>query len=121
MLIKMLRGKIHRARITDKNIGYNGSIRVDPLLLEKSGLKVGEAVQVCNVNNGTRHETYIQRGTPGQGEIVLNGAAARLGEAGDLVIIMGFAYCTPEEADAVDAKIVLVDDENKFRGYLTKS
>ncbi len=120
MFIKMLRGKIHRATVTDKHVGYNGSITVDPLLLEKSGLKVGEAVQVCNINNGTRHETYTQRGEPGQGQIVLNGAAARLGEVGDLVIIMGFAYCTGEEAEAIEPKIVLVDERNQFTKYLTR-
>jgi aspartate 1-decarboxylase len=121
MLIKMLRGKIHRATVTDKHVGYNGSITVDPLLLEKAGLKVGEAVLVSDINNGTRHETYIQRGEPGKGQIVLNGAAARLGEVGDLVIIMGFAYCTPEEADTLESKVVLVDELNRFKSYLPRA
>jgi len=118
MLIQMLKSKIHRVRVTDKNIHYSGSIRVDPLLLEKAGLREYETVLVVNVNNGTRHETYIQAGTPGSGEIVMNGAAARLGEVGDIVILMGFAYVTPEEADRLEPKIVLVNEKNEFTGYL---
>ena len=119
MFIKVLKSKIHRVTVTDKNTHYSGSIRVDPLLLEKAGLRVWENVLVANVNNGTRHETYIQAGTPGSGEIVMNGAAARLGEIGDLVIIMGFAYVTPEEADTLTPKVVLVNGKNEFTGYLT--
>ena len=119
MLIKVLKSKIHRATVTDKNTLYGGSIRIDPLLLEKAGLRAWENVLVANVNNGTRHETYLQVGTPGSGEVVLNGAAARLGEIGDLVIVMGFGYVTPEEADRLAPKVVLVNGKNEFTGYLT--
>jgi aspartate 1-decarboxylase len=118
MLIKVLKSKIHRVTVTDKNIHYSGSIRVDPELLEKAGLRAYECVLVADVNNGTRHETYIQVGTPGSGEVVLNGAAARLGEIGDLVIIMGFGFVTDEEADALKPKVVLVNERNQFTGYL---
>ena len=121
MLIKMLRSKIHRVTVTDKNVNYSGSIRVDADLLEKAGLRAWENVLVANVANGTRHETYIQVGRRGSGEIVLNGAAARLGEVGDLVIIMGFATVTPEEADALQPQVVLVDEANRFTGYLKPS
>lgn len=118
MLIKMLRSKIHRATVTDKNIHYSGSIRIDADLLERAGLRPYESVLVANVQNGTRHETYVQVGERGSGQIVLNGAAARLGEVGDLVIIMGFGYATPDEADALKPRVVLVDQKNVFTGYL---
>lgn len=118
MMIKVLKNKIHRATVTDKNIDYSGSIRIDPELLEKAGLRAWEHVLVANLANGTRHETYVQPGTPGGGEVVLNGAAARLGEVGDLVIIMGFAYVAPDEADDLKPKVVLVDNKNRFTGYM---
>ncbi len=121
MLIQMLKSKIHRATITGKNLHYSGSLRVDPLLLEKAGLREHEVVLVVNVNNGSRHETYLQVGERGSGEVSLQGAAARLGEVGDLVIVMGFAWCTPEEADRIDARIVLVNERNEFTGYLNKT
>jgi aspartate 1-decarboxylase len=119
MLIKMLKSKIHRATVTDKSIHYAGSIRVDPELLDKAGLRAWENVLVVNVNNGTRHETYIQVGERGSGDICLNGAAARLGEVGDLVIIMAFAWVTPEEADGLSPQVALVDEQNAFVRYLT--
>ena len=118
MLLKVLKSKVHRATVTDKNVHYSGSIGVDADLLDKAGLRPHESVLVANVNNGTRHETYMQACERGSGRIVLNGAAARLGEVGDLVIIMAFAYVTPEEADALKPGIALVNERNEFTGYL---
>lgn len=119
MLIKVLKSKIHRATVTDKSIHYAGSIRVDAELLDTAGLRAWENVLVVNVNNGTRHETYVQVGERGSGEICLNGAAARLGEVGDIVIIMAFAWATPEEADGLLPQVALVNERNEFIRYLT--
>jgi len=118
MLLKILKSKIHRAAVTDKNVHDSGSIGIDADLLDKAGLRLHESVLVANVNNGTRHETYVQVLQRGSGRIVLNGAAARLGEVGDLVIVMSFAYATPEEADALKPRIALVNQRNEFTGYL---
>ncbi|HOI55400.1 MAG TPA: aspartate 1-decarboxylase [Phycisphaerae bacterium] len=118
MWIKVLRSKIHRATVTEKNLNYSGSITIDPDLLEKVGLVAGQCVLVANVNNGTRHETYIQIGKRGTGQVRLNGAAARLGELGDLVIVMGYAYMTPEEAAGHEPRIALVDEKNAFVKYI---
>jgi len=118
MFIKVLRSKIHRATVTDKHLGYNGSITIDPELLERVGLVAGQCVLVADINNAARHETYVQLGERGAGQIVLNGAAARLGEVGDLVIIMGFAYLSPEEAAELEAKVALVGERNEFVKYI---
>ena len=118
MLLKILKSKIHRAAVTDKNVHYSGSIGIDADLLDRVGLRPHESVLVANVNNGARHETYVQVCERGSGRIVLNGAAGRLGEVGDLVIIMAFAYVTPEEADALKPKVALVNERNEFTGYL---
>ena len=113
MFIKMLKSKIHRATVTDKSIHYAGSIRVDPLLLEKAELRAWENVLVVNVNNGTRHETYIQVGEPGSGEICLNGAAARLVQPGDKVIVLTYADYDEAELDEYEPQIVHVDTANR--------
>jgi aspartate 1-decarboxylase len=120
MFLKLLKSKIHRATLTDKNVNYAGSIRLDADLIDRAGLHPWEAVLVADVNNGSRHETYVIPGERGSGEVVLNGAAARLGEVGDILIIMGFAWVTPEEAATLKPKIALVDDKNRFTGYLEK-
>jgi aspartate 1-decarboxylase len=114
MLIKMLKSKIHRVRITDTHLEYEGSITVDEALIEAAGMTEFEAVLVANVNNGTRHETYLMRGERGSGIVRLNGAAARLGAPGDLVIILGFAYLTPEEAARHKPRKVHVDERNRI-------
>jgi aspartate 1-decarboxylase len=120
MFLKMLKSKIHRATVTDKNVNYAGSIRLDPDLIDRAGLRPWESVLVANVNNGSRHETYVIAGERGSGEVVLNGAAARLGEVGDIVIVMAFAWVTPEEAATLKPQIALVDGRNRFTGYLEK-
>jgi len=105
----MLRSKIHRATVTDTRLDYEGSITIDEDLLEKAGIWVGEKVSIANVNNGARFETYIFKGGRGTGIVALNGAAARLCEKGDKIIIMGYELTS----EPISAKVVLVDDDNK--------
>jgi len=113
MLLSMLRSKIHRATITAKHLDYDGSITIDPNLVSAAAMLPNEKVHVLNLNNGNRFETYIIMGKPGNGEIGLNGPAARLGEVGDKVIIV--AYALVEEARAAEHRpiIVKVDDRNR--------
>jgi aspartate 1-decarboxylase len=114
MLIKVLRSKIHRARVTEAHLEYEGSITIDEDLIEAAGLVTGEAVLVANCNNGTRHETYVIVGERGSGTVCLNGAAARMGEVGDVVIILGFAYLTPEELEGHRPQKIVVDERNRY-------
>ncbi len=116
MLIKVLMGKIHRARITGKYLHYIGSITIDPDLFEPAGLKPWQEVLVVNENNGERFTTYIIPGKRGSREVVLNGPAARKGEIGDVVVIMGFAYVEPSEV--VKPKAVVVDENNNITQIL---
>ena len=113
MLIKVLRSKIHRARITETHLEYEGSITIDEDLIEAAGLVPGEAVLVANVNNGTRHETYVMCGERGSGILCLNGAAARLGQPGDIVIVLGFAYLAPDELAKHRPLRIAVDENNR--------
>lgn len=110
MFLEIMKSKIHRATVTGAELDYEGSLAVCPDLLAKAGLIVGEKVQVVNINNGSRLETYIIKGEPH--EVCLNGAAARLGLPGDKVIIIAYALATPEEAQSFEPKIVFVDDSN---------
>ncbi len=114
MFIKVLKSKIHRATVTDANVNYEGSISIDAKLCETVGLVAGEAVLVADVNSGTRLETYVQIAEPGSGTICMNGAAARLVSVGDLVIIMGFAYLTPEEGKGHRPRMAYVDQRNQI-------
>lgn len=111
MLIQVCRAKIHRARITDANLDYEGSISIGPELLTASSIQRYERVQVVNVNNGERFETYVIEG--GIGEICLNGPAARLGQVGDSVIIIAYGYVDSEEAGKIRPVIVKVDQQNR--------
>ncbi len=111
----MLRSKIHRATVTERRLDYEGSITIDIDLLERSGLWVGEKVLIADVNNGNRFETYTLPGERGSGIISLNGAAAHLCELGDKIIIMGFEITD----EPVNAKVLLVDDNNKVKRELT--
>ncbi len=115
MLRQMLLGKIHRAVVTGADVNYVGSITVDPVLLDAAGILPYERVQVVDVENGARLETYTIPGTPGKGEIQLNGAAARLVAVGDHVIIMAYATMTDEEAAAHRPKVVLVREGNTIK------
>ncbi len=114
MMLEMFKGKIHNATITDANLHYEGSLTVDTELLEASGILVWEKVQVVNVTNGNRFETYTIPGEAGKGDICLNGAAARLGEPGDKVIIIAYAHMDEKEARGHSPKVVIVDEKNKI-------
>ncbi len=112
----MLRSKIHRATVTDANLEYEGSLTVDPLLLEAAGILPYEQVSVSNLNNGERFETYVIPGKRGAGEMVLNGPTARKGVKGDKVIVFCYEYFNEDELKTFKPKIVLVDDSNRVRG-----
>ena len=113
MTVTMLKSKIHRAVITEANTDYVGSITVDKNLLEASGILEYEKVLVVDVTNGARLETYTIEGEAGSGVICLNGAAAKLVDVGDRIIIMAFADMTEEEAREFMPKVVFVDENNK--------
>lgn len=97
MFLEIMKSKIHRARVTEANLHYIGSITIDEDLIEAAGLYSNEKVSVVNINNGERIETYVIKGERGSGKIGINGAAAHKFSAGDLVIIMSYALMTPEE------------------------
>ena len=113
MTIEMLKGKIHRATVVQAELDYVGSITVDQNLLDASGILEYEKVQIVDVNNGNRFETYTIAGKRGSGMICLNGAAARCVSTGDKIIIMAYASMTPEEAKEFRPAVVFVDDDNK--------
>ena len=108
----MLKGKIHRAVVKQADLNYVGSITVDTKLLEAAGIMEYELVQIVDVENGNRFETYTIAGEPGSGMICLNGAAARQVAVGDHVILMCYAQMTPEEAKEHHPKVVFVDENN---------
>ena len=112
MTIQMLKGKIHRAVVVQAELDYVGSITVDPELMEAAGILEYEKVQIVDVENGSRFETYTIAGEPGSGMICLNGAAARMVQVKDHIIIMSYADMTPEEAKKHKPKVVFVDEEN---------
>lgn len=115
----MLKGKIHRATVVQAELDYVGSITVDEELLEKSGILEYEKVQIVDVNNGNRFETYTIAGERGSGMICLNGAAARCVSVGDKIIIMAYAQMTPEEVKDYHPNVVFVDEENKVSRITT--
>ena len=114
MNITMLKSKIHRAVVKQAELNYVGSITVDKDLMEASGIYEYEYVQIADVDNGNRFETYVIAGERGSGMICLNGAAARQVSVGDKIIIMSYAQMTPEEAKTHKPQVVFVDDENKI-------
>ncbi|MDA8423727.1 MAG: aspartate 1-decarboxylase [Nitrospiraceae bacterium] len=111
----MLRSKIHRAIVTDSNLDYEGSLTVDPLLLEAASMLPYEQVSVSNLNNGERFETYVIPGKRGAGEMVLNGPTARKGVKGDKVIVFCYEYFNEEELMTFQPRIVLVDENNRVK------
>lgn len=113
MMLTMLKSKIHRATITEADLNYMGSLTLDPLLIEAADMLVYEQIQVLNINTGARFETYIIEGERGSGTVCLNGAAARLGQPGDLIIALTYATMDEEEARNHHPKIVHVDAHNK--------
>jgi aspartate 1-decarboxylase len=109
----MLKSKIHRATVTDANLSYVGSITVDRDLLRAADMRPHEQVQVLNINNGERFETYAIEGPPGGGDICLNGAAARLAQPGDMVIVLTYAEYDEADLDGHEPIVVHVDAENR--------
>jgi aspartate 1-decarboxylase len=110
----MCKSKIHRATVTDANLAYEGSITLDPVLMEAADLLEYEQVHVVDINNGARFETYVIQGAAGSGDVVLNGAAARLVQPGDKMIIMSYASYEAAELEGFEPRIVFVDDENRI-------
>ena len=114
MMLTMLKSKIHRATVTDANLNYEGSISIDPALCDLARFNQFERVEIYNCNNGQRFATYVIHGKPG--EICLNGAAARLVHAGDLVIIAAYCSMSEQEAATYQPQLILVDEKNKPKG-----
>ncbi|MCK8816992.1 aspartate 1-decarboxylase [Natroniella sulfidigena] len=114
MMRTMYKGKIHRARVTDANLDYVGSITIDQELMKAADILPNEKVQVVNNNNGERIETYVIPGEAGSGTICLNGAAARRAQPGDVVIIISYALLEQQEAENLEPKVVFVDENNKI-------
>ena len=114
MQVNMLKSKIHRATVVQSELDYVGSITVDEELMEAAGIYEYEKVQIADVNNGNRFETYVIAGEKGSGMICLNGAAAHMVSLGDKIIIMSYAQMTPEEIKDTKPKVVFVDDENQI-------
>lgn len=110
----MMNAKIHRATVTEANLNYVGSITIDSDILDAVDILPNEKVQVVNNNNGARLETYVIRGPRGSGVICLNGAAARLVQPGDKVIIMSYCQFSNEEAKHHTPKVAIMDDQNKI-------
>lgn len=117
-MLTMLKGKIHRATVTQAELNYVGSITVDADLLDAAGILEYEAVQIVNINNGNRFMTYTIAGERGSGVICLNGAAARQAQTGDRIIIMAYANMTQEEASEFKPNVILVDEKNKITKVL---
>lgn len=113
MTVEMLKGKIHRATVVQAELDYVGSITVDQDLLDASGILEYEKVQIVDINNGSRFETYAIAGERGSGLICLNGAAARCVSVGDKIIIMAYASMTPEQAAEYHPAVVFVDEANR--------
>lgn len=114
MLLEFLYSKIHRATVTDANLNYVGSITVDQDILDKANLSEGQKVDILNINNGERFQTYILSGKRGNKDFCLNGAAARKAQVGDKIIICSYALMTPEEAKTFTPTVVQIDDNNNI-------
>ncbi|WP_343606668.1 aspartate 1-decarboxylase [Fluviicola sp.] len=110
MLIQVVKSKIHRVRVTQAELNYVGSITIDEALMEASNLVEGERVQVVNINNGERLETYVIKGDRNSGTICLNGPAARKVAVGDMIIIIGYGYMTSEEARLFKPSLVFPNE-----------
>ncbi len=113
MILTLLKAKLHRATVTQTDIDYNGSITIDLDLLDASGILLNEQVDVLNINNGARFTTYAIAGERGSGIIGINGAAARLVQKNDLVIICSYAQMDEKEARNFEPRVILLDEQNK--------
>lgn len=114
MLVTVLKSKIHCARVTEANLNYMGSITIDEDLMDAAGMLEGEQVHIVNNNNGERFVTYIIKGERGKGQICLNGAAARLVQPDDVVIIMAYAQMTPDETRAFKPTVIFPKPGNRL-------
>ncbi|MEI8012054.1 MAG: aspartate 1-decarboxylase [Candidatus Omnitrophota bacterium] len=115
MLLTFCKSKIAHARITASELYYEGSITIDEAVIAAAGIIPGEKVEIFNVNNGARLETYVIAGKAGSGHFCLNGPAARLGYVGDRIIIVSYALVTPDEARAMKTKTVYLNDDNTIK------
>lgn len=115
MYITMLKSKIHRVTVTQSDLNYVGSITIDKALMDASGIIEYEKVQVVDIDNGSRFETYVIEGEENSGCICLNGAAARCVDIGDKVIIMAYAQMTADEAKSHKPKVIFVNDKNEIK------
>ena len=114
MLVKVLKSKLHRAKVTDTSLNYPGSIEIDSTLMDAAGILPYESVLIADLKNGNRLETYAVPAQPNSGRIAILGAAAKLIHPKDRVIILGFAYCAPEEAKKLKPKIVVLNEKNEI-------
>lgn len=114
MLVQVFKSKIHRVRVTGAELNYIGSITLDADLIEAAGIIVGERVQIVNINNGERFETYVIKGEKGSGEVCLNGPAARLVSKGDIIIIIAYAFMSVDEAHEFQPKMVFPNEETNL-------
>lgn len=116
MYVEFLKSKLHRATVTDADLEYEGSITIDRDLMDVANIKVHEKVHVLNINNGARFETYVIEGGRGTGTICVNGAAARLVQPKDLVIIVSYCLLSPEQAEKFEPTVINLDSNNKIKG-----
>ena len=114
MIIEVLKSKLHRAKVTQAELNYVGSITIDEDLMDAANIIANEKVQIVNNNNGARFETYVIKGERGTGTVCLNGATARLAQVGDIVIIMSYAYMEMDEARNYQPILVFPDANNKL-------
>ena len=114
MLIEVLKSKIHRVKITQAELHYVGSITLDEDLMDAANIVENEKVQIVNIHNGERLETYVIKGERGSGEVCLNGPAARKAQVGDIIIIISYASMTPEESKSHKPVVIFPDDKNKL-------
>ncbi|MEZ0536293.1 aspartate 1-decarboxylase [Caldicellulosiruptoraceae bacterium PP1] len=114
MLLTVLKSKIHRATVTEANLNYVGSVTIDEELMKQAEILEYEKVQIVNINNGERFETYVIKGEKGSGVICLNGAAARKAQVGDKVIIMAYCMLENSEYSSFEPRIIFVDEKNKI-------
>ena len=110
----MLKGKVHRARVTDANLHYEGSLTLDPILMEASDLLPYEQIHVLDIDNGARLQTYVIEGERGSGQVVANGAAAHLIHPGDTIIILSYVTLPDDEARRLQPRLVYVDEANRI-------
>ncbi len=119
MFVKILKSKLHRATVTETKLHYPGSIAIDSVLMEAANILPYEAVLVADLNNGSRLETYAVPAKPNSGEVIVLGAAAKLVNPKDLVIIFSFGYYSPEEAAKCKPKVVVLDENNKIKEHIS--